>query len=140
MFTRYGSGRHQSTLPLKNIVPQLQLALAQRLTYQIVVGTTKISLCFFYLRVFTDRKAKMISYAIMIFVSCYTIALFFVSLLGCVPVSDIWSLAPKGHCTGARGRLIVIYTSGAVNILTDIFLLIFVIPKICKLDTFLECL
>jgi hypothetical protein len=58
MFTMYSSGRHQSAVPLKEVVPQLKLALAQRLTYQLVLGTTKISLCFFYLHVFAGRAGK----------------------------------------------------------------------------------
>lgn len=131
-FPAYGSGHHQSTVPLKNIVPQLKLAYAQRLLYQLAVGTTKISLCFFYLRIFTDTKARLVSYGIMVFVAIYTVALFLTSLLGCIPISDIWSLAPKGKCTGKNGRLMVIYASGAVNIFTDVALLAFIIPRVRK--------
>lgn len=132
LFVHYGSGRHQSTTPLANVIPQLKLALAQRLVYQLVVGTTKISLCFFYLRIFTDKKGQWVSYGVMAFVSVYTIGLFLTSLLGCIPTQDIWSLKPKGRCSGSHGRLIVIYTSGALNILTDFVLLVFVIPRIRK--------
>lgn len=133
LFTRYGSGRHQKTVPLIDVVPQLKLALVQRLVYQLALGTTKISLCYFYLRIFTNSASdKWVPYAIMAFVTCYTVALFFVTAFGCIPPSDIWSLAPAGRCTGAQGRLAVIYALGALNISTDILLLVFAIPKICR--------
>ncbi|TVY17205.1 hypothetical protein LARI1_G005173, partial [Lachnellula arida] len=135
LFTKYGSGRHQKTVPLTDVVPQLKLALAQRLVYQLALGTTKISLCYFYLRIFTNNASdKRVPYAIMAFASCYAVALFFVTVFGCTPPSDIWSLAPAGRCTGAYGRLVVIYTLGALNIATDILLLVFAIPKILSLQ------
>ncbi|TVY33800.1 hypothetical protein LSUB1_G006802 [Lachnellula subtilissima] len=66
----------------------------------------------------------------MAFASCYTVALFLVTVFGCIPTSDIWNLYPTGRCTGAHGRLVVIYASGTLNISTNILLLIFAIPKI----------
>lgn len=131
-FPIFCGGHHQSTIRVKNIIPQLKLAFAQRLVYQLAIGTTKISLCCFYLRLFMDRRARVINYTIIGFVTFCTTVLVFSIVLSCIPTSDIWSLAPQGRCTGTKGRLWVIYASGCVNILTDIILLVFAIPRICK--------
>lgn len=132
LLTVHGFGHHQTTISMQNAVLIQKTAFFAPLTYQLAIAAVKISICFFNLRIFQDDTSRRISYAFMALVTAYTIALFFVSLLGCVPISDFWSLTPPppGHCISDDGRIIVIYTSGAINIATDLLLLLFVVPRI----------
>ncbi len=79
----FGAGKHLSTQSPENAVKMLKLSFAARAAYQCVLGTTKIGLCAFYLRIFSDRRSRLAIYALMAFVGIYTIALEIYALSMC---------------------------------------------------------
>ena len=74
---KYGTGRHiQFVLLDKDIFAmRLILAFVSRVLFQAVLGTTKIGTCELYLRVFQDKRSKIIVRCIEAFIAIYTIAL-----------------------------------------------------------------
>src|ERR1700738_455515 len=71
----YGNGRHQSLQEPAARIISGQLSYATRVMYLFVLGTTKIGLCVFYLRIFQDRTSKIMIYTLVGFICAVTVAL-----------------------------------------------------------------
>lgn len=80
--TVYGEGKHEVDIPERDLIPALKLNYATIICYQAALCFTKLSICVFYLRVFsTTRAARWHVYAMMIFVIAFTVPLELVSVL-----------------------------------------------------------
>jgi hypothetical protein len=114
----------------ESLAPTQKLAFAARILYQIVIGTTKISICFFNLRVFRDRVSRYCMIALIISISIFTIALTFSIIFQCIPIYSFWDITVTAVC---RSQNPIIIASVVCNIVTDIILLAFVLWRISKL-------
>jgi hypothetical protein len=130
----------------ENLVVTMRLGFASRELYQVCVGTTKLGLCAFYLRIFQDRLSKILNRSLMGFIATFTLALSLGIIFQCRPIEGTipllffsfekaanirvgdWNNIPAVCGNQDPG----IIASGIVNILADILLLIFVIPRIRK--------
>lgn len=124
--TSLGFGHHMIFIPASNIVPSLLMAWIARLTYQFVLFIVKLGMCVFYLRVFQDRTSKIIIYSIMGFLIGSFIPVQLLTVFWCTPVADAWSV-DSPHC---MPRNPTVYFNAISNIITDISLMAFVIPRI----------
>lgn len=131
----YGSGRHiQFVLADGNVFAiRLILAFVSRILFQAVLGATKIGTCELYLRVFQDRTSKMIIRCIEGFIALYTIALLCDIVFRCTHIPDAW--LPGGTLRTCHAQIPGLYTNTACNIMADILLVGFAIPRISKLET-----
>jgi uncharacterized membrane protein YidH (DUF202 family) len=128
LFVMFGTGHHQIFQALPQVAPTLKLAFSSRLIYQFVLCLTKLGICTFYLRVFADRRSKQYVYLIIGFVIATTLVVEMVFIFLCSPVSDAWSIiSPKCHSS-----VPVTEANAVFNILADIFLMIFAIPRVSK--------
>lgn len=91
--------------------------------------TFKISCLFFYRRLFSpSRKITIFVDGGVIAIPCgYTAPFSFATLFECIPVSKNWNRYEPGHCTRPK---VLPYPSGAINIVSDLYVLILPIP--CK--------
>lgn len=64
-----------------------RLGFASRELYQICIGTTKLGICAFYLRIFQDRFSKMFIWSLMGFIATFTLALSIGIIFQCQPIS-----------------------------------------------------
>lgn len=130
--TVYGEGMHQRDIKEEWIVPALKLNYATLVCYQASFAFTKLAICVFYDRVFgTMKGAKWQIYAIGGFVIAYTIPLELVSILSCVPPQKVWDPTFEGgYCLNT---IIAFWTSFACNLISDIWIIIFAIPKVWSL-------
>jgi hypothetical protein len=128
LFVNYGSGHHQDSLTNEDSTTAAKMSYAARTLYQIVLGTTKIGLCAFYLRVFSDRKSKLLIYYMMSFVVLFASPLVLYVIVACRPVTI------ENHRTPlvCDSNTPDIYVSAICNISTDVLLLLFVVPRIRK--------
>jgi hypothetical protein len=125
---KFGTGRHVQLSSLSDVNSTLILSYAVRLVYQFVLSTTKIAVCFFYLRVFTDRTSRYITYGIISYIVLFTIPLMLVQIFQCDPISDAWSILPTKNCPVVERDVAI--ATGVANIVGDSVLLLFVVPKI----------
>jgi hypothetical protein len=136
VMTRYGAGRHTSALSADELNTTLLLAFIARIVYQLVVGSTKIAICMSFLRVFQDRKGRYWMFSLITFAGVFTTALVFASIFQCRPIQDAWANSARPYETGASNSCINIlysvWASGICNIVTDVLLLLFVVPRICE--------
>ena len=79
--------------------------------------------------------AKWFIYAGMGFVVSAYIALFFATVFECSPVRRSWYPELPGHCLPVRG---LPWASGAINVFSDIFVVVVPIPCIWQLNMKLQ--
>lgn len=97
-----------------------------------LVASIKLSFLFFYRRVFSpSRKTVLFVNGGVVVISCAYIAIFFATVFDCIPVSKRWYPSKPGWC--ARPKFLP-YTSGAINVSIDIYVLIVPIPCIWGLN------
>ena len=119
-------------IPSSDVKASLKLQYATLLIYNIVVYTTKVSICLFYLQIFRSRITNWVSYLTITFLSAYTIALELVSILQCTPVSAAFDpVRPEGQCIELAGAF---YGSAACNIVSDIVIITVAIAGIMPLQ------
>jgi hypothetical protein len=149
LLTRYGSGRHIETLTSYDISIQVELGFVARILYQFTLMSTKLAVCAFYLRVFTDRVSKRVIWSMAAVITIFSIPLLLSLIFRCNPIEGTtpslslflpclhiigaWSLTPS-KCVS---NIPPLYASAVLNILADVALLAFVIPKIGE-PTFLS--
>jgi hypothetical protein len=128
MFARYGFGHHETPQDDQYVATTARLSFLSRIIYQLVLGTTKMGLCAFYLRVFQDHKGKVTIYPLMAFIYLLTIPLEIYILYQCYPGRLDGSGTPLACDSNSAG----IYVSAVCNIIADYVPFVFVMPRICK--------
>lgn len=128
--TKYGSGHHTSDIPISLLKSSLQIGFGGLIVYQVTLALTKISICFFYLRLFSDTIAKRLIYLTIAVILLYAIPTVLFSVFQCNPVRGYWIKTINSKCLNT---LPAFYINSIGNILADIWLIIFVIPRIWRL-------
>jgi len=131
--TRYGEGRHTVDVKPEWVSKNLKILYASRICYQMALGLVKLSIAVFYLRVFNVTRATRIHLYIMIgFILAFTVSLSLENILPCVPPSKTWNLDPSapGHCSNT---IIGFWTSVACQIISDIWIIVFAVPRVWQL-------
>ena len=82
LLTARGTGAQIS----EDVSLTMRLGFASRELYQICLGTTKLGICAFYLRIFQDRIARVIIRSVMGFVALFTAALSLGIIFQCRPI------------------------------------------------------
>ncbi|KAF8859300.1 hypothetical protein BDZ45DRAFT_621279 [Acephala macrosclerotiorum] len=113
----------------EDLVLTMRLGFASRELYQLCLGATKLSICAFYLRIFQDHASKVIIKSTMGFIALFTFGLSIGIIFQCRPISGDWNNVPAVCGNQDPG----IIASAICNILSDIFLMIFVTPRILAL-------
>lgn len=102
--------------------------------YLFNISVTKISILAFYLRIFTDRTFKRLTYGMMGVCTLYAIGVVLPTILQCSPVSYVWTSwtgETKGHCSNV---FVLVWASTALNIILDIIVILLPIPHLLKLS------
>lgn len=124
LFVRFGTGRHSSLQSISDLIATLKLAFASRVTYQFVICMTKLGICSFYLRVFQDKRSKMMVYSLLGFIVVSALIIELAFIFACKPVSNAWSL--EQNCGSPFPSF---YANTIANIIADVALMVFVIPE-----------
>jgi hypothetical protein len=93
ILTRYGAGKHiQNPInqDLSNMKHQLQLTFVSRIVYQMSLMTTKIAICEFYRRIFTDRRSRIFVWTAIASVMAFSIPLTLSVVFECSPISGMF--------------------------------------------------
>lgn len=128
LFVEYGAGHHQDLSTSADMIATKKLTFANRIVYQFVLGTTKLGICSFYLRIFQDKWSKRFIYALLAFILVAALTMEFTIIFSCKPVSDAWALGEK-DCLPPQPSYI---GNTIANVFSDLALMAFVIPKICE--------
>ncbi|KAI0482570.1 50S ribosomal protein L36e [Xylariaceae sp. FL0804] len=129
-----GFGKDIWTLTPWAITQVVKLTWLTEIFYFIAIGTTKLSLLFFYLRIFPARGFRHLVFVTMGFVAATTIAITCVTTFNCLPVPYIWTGwrgEGGGSCVDFNAT---VWAAAAVNIVLDTWILALPIPQLLKLQ------
>lgn len=124
---RYGAGRHTAALTMPMLITGQEIGFISRLIYQAILCITKVGICAFYLRVFQDRRSKILIYAMIAAMVLYTVPLELVTIFSCKPVKGYWELTKPRKCINPVPS---IFAVAILNISSDALLIVFVVPRV----------
>ncbi|KUJ18461.1 uncharacterized protein LY89DRAFT_569212, partial [Mollisia scopiformis] len=121
--TSNGLGKDIWTLSFKNISDMIHVFFAAELLYFAELALVKISILFFYLRLFPGTKIRRVIYATVIFNIFFAIAFIMTALLQCEPISYYWKKWDGEHQGICLDNNALAWSNAAINIAADIWLL-----------------
>jgi hypothetical protein len=131
----YGVGRHVDNVVFSNSHKIQVLGFCVRMIHIVVLTTTKLSICLFYRRIFQDSISRILSVALMAFMTIFTIALFIDGFFACNLGGAYWS--PEGRqCVGpsfAKNIAFFVYGSATLSVVADLFLMAFALWRVFPL-------
>ncbi|KAL6228732.1 hypothetical protein BDW75DRAFT_250789 [Aspergillus navahoensis] len=133
-----GWGTDMWALETERIITQMkqcscQLFYAGIVAFYISVSLAKLSILFFYLRIFTTPIFKSITYTIISLCSLYAVASVVTSILGCTPPSYFWTRfdgVSTGSCISQTGFKVI----PPINIVLDVVVMALPLPLVVKLN------
>ncbi|KAI9172755.1 integral membrane protein [Paramyrothecium foliicola] len=132
MFASGAGGVHgwEIDIPTYNIfLMDVYLAAA---IYIVGGSSAKVSLLIFYLRLSPQRWFRMTVWATLVFISGYTIGIFFALIFACNPIAMSYDVTVQdGTCINRPSLYIA---TAVVNIISDAFLFCLPLPIVVKLQ------
>lgn len=122
------------TLKAQQISNVLHFYYIGEIFYVLALGFSKISILFFYLRVFPSKDFRIVIHCVMGLSVAYTIAFFFATTFQCMPLSMAWNQwdgLHKGKCNDIH---IQGWTAAAINIALDAIVMILPLRHLARLN------
>ena len=133
-----GLGRDIWTLTDVQITNVLKYYYMGEIFYVVALGISKISILFFYLRVFPAKSFRVLTYSVMGVCAAYTVAFFFATTIQCWPINLAWNQWDGLH----QGRCNDIHLQGwiaaAINIALDAVVMILPMKHLAALNMSLK--
>ncbi|KAJ5952351.1 uncharacterized protein N7479_010764 [Penicillium vulpinum] len=127
----YSMGVHSAILSTHVLQQQLKCLWAAIPMYNASLAFTKFSILFQYLRIFPGKPFRLICYALMAIVAAYSSWAVVSGFVNCVPVAKFWNKGLPGNCLKFEALW---FFNAAMNITTDIALLLLPMPLLSKLQ------
>jgi hypothetical protein len=102
--------------------------------YVVALGISKISILFFYLRVFPAKEFRLLTYGIMGLSAAYTIAFLFATVFQCLPVSLAWTQWDGLHEGFCNDIHLQGWIAAAINIALDAVVMILPLKHLANLN------
>ncbi|POS73545.1 CFEM domain-containing protein [Diaporthe helianthi] len=119
----HGLGRDIWTLSFDEITMFAKYFYVLQTLYVVGLPMVKVSLLFFYLRVFPARPIRRVLWGTIVLISMYSFAFMFVSIFECAPISyfwESWDGEHKGKCLDLQA---ISWAQAAVSIVLDLWML-----------------
>lgn len=102
------------------------------ITYALSVATSKGAILLLYLKIFRFGYIRWICYGVGAVVTVHALAIIFVSIFQCSPISTLWKDITHANCIDTR---IFFGCASVPNLITDIVMLLTPMPEIWRLNT-----
>lgn len=129
-----GLGKDIWTVPFENITAILKIYYFDEDLYLTCLPLVKISVLFFYLRIFPQDWFRYACFATMAACAGYGIAFLLVSVFQCRPLQFAWNHWDGEHAGNCNDINAQGWTSAAINVILDIVVLALPMPVIAKLE------
>ncbi|OJJ08196.1 hypothetical protein ASPVEDRAFT_89425 [Aspergillus versicolor CBS 583.65] len=128
-----GWGTDMWALTQAQIITQMKFFYVGILFFYFSVSVSKLAILFFYLRIFTTRTFKRVTYGLIALCSAYSVAVVFQSAFDCTPASYYWT-----RFDGISEGTCLSYTAFKVmpplNIALDVVVMLLPLPLLLKLN------
>ncbi|CAI7650212.1 unnamed protein product [Penicillium manginii] len=130
-----GSGRHIWAVSLDELMELYKLLFSYTFLYASSCTWTRISILFFYKRVFSPLEMYLkVALAIAVFLTIsYPIVIWVTMSTACKPASHFWTQfsGTEGKCIGVNKFFLAL---GIINMMNDIIILVIPFPRIIRLQ------
>ncbi|KAH7131282.1 hypothetical protein EDB81DRAFT_808285 [Dactylonectria macrodidyma] len=129
-----GVGRDVWTLTPTNITNFTMYFYIMAVLYFAQITLMKLSLLFFYLRIFPGKLIRQLLWGTIIFNALFGISYVFVAIFHCQPVSYFWKKwdgEHEGHCTDLNA---ITVSNAVISIILDVWMLILPISQLRHLN------
>jgi hypothetical protein len=93
-----------------------QLYYITQIFYVVVQSLAKFSILLLYLRIFLNKRFRLVTKIAIGWMTCHTIAFVIVVALQCLPVDSVWDTAVPGKCINSQA---FVYSAAGCSILED---------------------
>ncbi|KAH8594470.1 hypothetical protein B0O99DRAFT_672908 [Bisporella sp. PMI_857] len=130
-----GFGAHAWDVPPINVQTLLKTYYVSQLFYVIVQNNAKISILFFYLRIFPDPRFRLWTKILMAWIGARAFSYFIAVTFQCVPVNAVWDRRVTGQCVSFTG---LVFSGAGFSIVEDIVIILLPVPVLRSLNLSLK--
>ncbi|KAH8750352.1 hypothetical protein F5882DRAFT_487688 [Hyaloscypha sp. PMI_1271] len=128
--TTLGFGKHTWNIDPLNIRILLLIFYIGELSYLTCLTLIRLSILFFYLRIFMKRRFRITVWITIIFVGASGLAFLIAALLQCVPISGVFDRSIPSTCLSLNA---VAFSNAGVGITQDLIILFLPFPEVIYL-------
>ena len=129
-----GLGKDMWTLPFQNIANVLEFFLIGEICYIAALALNKISILFFFLRIFPDKQLRIKIFVTMGLCAGYGIAFFFATLFQCSPVNYMWWQWDDNREGSCNNFHLQGFLAAAINIVLDLIVMALPMQDLFKMN------
>lgn len=130
---RHGLGRDIWTLSEDDITMFAKYLFILQVFYAAGIPLIKVSLLFFYLRLFPARRIRRVLWATLALNGVYALAFIFLSIFACQPVSFFWEGWDGEHEGKCLNRHTITWAHACIGIALDVWMLAIPLSQISVL-------
>ncbi|KFY05161.1 hypothetical protein O988_00212 [Pseudogymnoascus sp. VKM F-3808] len=116
-----GFGKHFWDVPPQNLVLLRKLYYISQILYIIVQSVAKLSILLLYLRIFPNKRFRLVVKIAIGWMICQILAFGMVVSFQCIPVKSVWDLTVHGRCTNS---VAFVYAGAGFSIFEDFIIMI----------------
>ncbi|KAL4786862.1 hypothetical protein BJX76DRAFT_345898 [Aspergillus varians] len=131
--TTMGWGIDMWALTRAQIIPQVKMFYIAIVFFYFTVAVAKLAILFFYLRIFTTRIFKRVTYGVIGLCSAYAVVVVFQSAFDCTPASYYWNRfdgVSQGSCLSYTAFRVM----PPINIALDVVVMLLPLPLLLRLN------
>ena len=115
---------------------RLQWFYGAQITYKVAVCAYKESILFLYLRIFPNKRFRVMTWTLIVITLVAGIAFTLVTIWQCTPIAAFWDKTiltknPSSHCFDSEAFW---FSYALINIVLDVLVLILPIHEVVKLQ------
>ncbi|KAF2405301.1 hypothetical protein EJ06DRAFT_468532 [Trichodelitschia bisporula] len=127
-------GRHIYYIPMSELFVSLHYNFAMQSVWTWCITFVKISVALMLLRVTTTRGWVYVLWGFNVFLVFFAILTTVLQFVECDPYTAYWNRTPDAKCWSQAENAILVYTSSVIFIVSDIFLSLFPLTFVSKLN------
>lgn len=132
--TSNGLGRDIWTVPFNQITEFGLIFYVMEILYFSEVALLKLSLLFFYLRIFPGTRLRQLLWGTVIFDMLYCIVFVFAGIFQCWPIAYYWKKWDGEHSGRCINDNAVAWVNAAVSIALDLWMIALPMSQVVKLN------
>ncbi|KAI9733964.1 MAG: hypothetical protein M1834_002621 [Cirrosporium novae-zelandiae] len=127
---QYGTGKHVCALHKSDVIPSYKLRWVTHIVYPVISCLIKFSTLFLYLRLFKGMRKLILS--TFAFIGTMTLAFVLATVFQCNPIGAVYDTTKYSNYT-CFNALSFWYTTAALTLVTDIWVVVMPIPTLLSL-------
>ncbi|KAK7731893.1 hypothetical protein SLS63_005190 [Diaporthe eres] len=129
-----GAGKPYWTFEFWELTTLFKVYFIFEILYTVTLGMIKISICFLYIRIFSNSTLKKVLWGTQIFNLLLVVAVLGAEFGQCVPLSYLWDAWDQEHSGRCFNINVVVYAHSAINIALDVWMLILPATQVWRLN------